>query len=121
MIKRLAVTALLLLGGLALPLAANPVSAQTGGSLANTKWVLSETAVQRAAFVPALGNPPPTLNFSGDGNLSGSTICNSYSGPYTQSGSQLNIGNLVSTLRACADDNLNKQEQLMLSILKGQV
>lgn len=121
MSKRFTLVVLILLAGIALPLAATPASAQTGGSLANTKWVLAETAVQRATFVPALGSPPPTLNFSSDGKISGSTICNSFSGPYTQGSSQLTVGDLVSTLRACTDDNLNKQEQLMLSVLKGQV
>jgi heat shock protein HslJ len=120
MIKRFALTILVILGGVALPLSASSASAQTGGSLANTSWVLAETAVQRAAFVPALGNPPPTLVFSNDGKISGSTVCNSYGGTYTQDGNQLNISEVISTLRACVDDSLNKQEQLMLSVLKGQ-
>lgn len=121
MIKRFALAILILLGGIALPLSARSASAQTGGSLAGSVWILSETAVQWAAFTPALGNPAPTLTFSNDGKISGDTGCNSYGGLYTQNGNQITVSEVVQTLRACVDDTLNKQEQLMMSVLKDQV
>jgi heat shock protein HslJ len=119
MVKQLALTAMFLIGG-AILLLTGDAAAQTGGSLANTGWTLAETAVQRAAFVPAVGNPLPTLVFGSDGKVSGNAGCNSYGGPYTQSGAELKIGPLFSTLRACADENLTKQEELMLRVLNGQ-
>ncbi len=119
MVKQLALTAMFLIGGAILPLTGN-AAAQTGDSLANTSWTLAETAVQRAAFVPAVGNPRPTLVFGSDGKVSGNAGCNGYGGPYTQSGNELKLGPLVSTLRGCVDENLTRQEVLMLKVLNGQ-
>ena len=79
----------------ALPLTAG--AAQTTPSLAGTSWTLSETAVQRAAPMPAVGNPRPTLTFGTDGRVSGNTGCNSFSGTYTQSGGNVTFGALAMT------------------------
>ncbi len=42
--------------------------------------------------------------------LSGNSTCNSFSGSYTASGAGLTIGELVSTMMACADPILMQQE-----------
>jgi heat shock protein HslJ len=86
-------------------------------SLAGTSWVLIELAAQRAAPRPAVGAQRPTLVFGTDGRVSGNTGCNSYNGPYSQEGSELSIGPLVSTLRACIDPDLAAQEQVMMAVL----
>ncbi|HST06362.1 MAG TPA: META domain-containing protein [Chloroflexia bacterium] len=104
--------------GVALPMTA---SAQQGGSLAGTSWELTQYAVQKSAFVPAVGEHHPTIMFSNDGYVGGNAGCNSYGGPYTQSGDQLNIGTLISTLRACLDQGVTDQEHLILSVLSGDV
>lgn len=59
-----------------------------------------------------------TLKFGDDGRASGSTGCNSYSGTYQVRGDTLSFGRLISTRRACLDQNANQQEQRFLSALE---
>lgn len=75
-------------------------------SVQNTKWV----------YPKALKNSEITLNFA-EGKVSGSSGCNLFMGEYTQTGSVLNITPLVSTRRACADNDLQAQEQDFLNQL----
>ena len=60
-----------------------------------------------------------TLKFGEDGRASGSTGCNSYSGTYQVRGDNLSVGRLISTKRACLDQNANQQEQKFLSALES--
>ena len=103
-----------------MPQAPTPPS-DAGVPLAGTNWVLREYAPQGIETIPARGEQRPTLAFGNDGRVSGNTGCNQYSGPYTQTGNQLSIGPLSSTLRACLDSELNAQERLMLQVLSGEV
>ena len=117
MTNRLAIAATLIMIAAGIPLTAAAVPATQG--LANTYWVLTEYTVQgSSAAVTALGEPPPTLIFSG-GTVSGYTICNEYSGPYTESGDQVTFGPLVTTRRACTNPEFVAQEQLFLRVLDG--
>ncbi|HYP40709.1 MAG TPA: META domain-containing protein [Chloroflexia bacterium] len=120
MIKRLAVAATLILLVAGMPLTAGATAAAQ--SLANTNWVLAEYTVQGSDAVTALGEPPPTLLFGNNGMngmVRGYTICNSYNGPYSQSGDQVTFGPLVTTKRACTNPEFVAQEQLMLRVLDG--
>jgi len=60
-----------------------------------------------------------TLRFGEDGQASGSTGCNSYSGTYQVRGDNISFSRLVSTRRACLDQNANQQEQRFLSALEA--
>jgi heat shock protein HslJ len=61
-----------------------------------TSWQLATAnGTEVAADVAA------TLQFSEDGQVSGSGGCNTYGGPYTVKGHQINIGPLVSTRMVC--------------------
>jgi heat shock protein HslJ len=60
-----------------------------------------------------------TLTFGEDGRASGSTGCNSYSGTYQVRGDNISFSRLVSTRRACLDQNANHQEQRFLSTLEA--
>ena len=62
----------------------------------------------------------PTIRFTADDSLrvGGSTGCNSYGGTYEASGTTLRLGQLVSTLRACADSAANEQGTRFLSALQ---
>ena len=60
-----------------------------------------------------------TLRFGEDGRASGSTGCNSYSGTYQVHGDTISFSRLVSTRRACLDQNANQQEQRFLSTLEA--
>jgi heat shock protein HslJ len=117
MIKRLAVAATLIMIVAGMPLTASATAAAQ--SLANTNWVLAEYVMQGSAAVTALGEPPPTLIFGDNGMVSGYTVCNSYNGPYSESGDQVTFGPLVTTKRACTNPEFVAQEQLMLRVLDG--
>jgi heat shock protein HslJ len=60
-----------------------------------------------------------TLRFGEDGRASGSTGCNSYSGTYQVRGDNISFSRLISTRRACLDQNANQQEQRFLSTLEA--
>ncbi len=84
--------------------------------LAGTSWVLTELNGQ--APVPAPDGPAPTLQFRAD-EAGGSSGCNSYGGPYTQSGGALRFGPLVSTRRACTSEAANAQEAAYFRALES--
>jgi len=58
-----------------------------------------------------------TATFTADGQVSGDTGCNQYNGPYQLDGSNLTVGPLVSTKKAC-EQNLMDQEQQFLTALQ---
>jgi heat shock protein HslJ len=60
-----------------------------------------------------------TLKFGEDGRASGSTGCNNYSGTYQVRGDTISFGRLISTRRACLDQNANQQEQRFLAALES--
>jgi heat shock protein HslJ len=117
MTNRLAMAAMLILIGAGMPLTASATTPTQG--LANTYWVLTEYTAQGSASVTALGEPPPTLIFGDNGMVSGYTICNSYNGPYSESGDHVTFGPLVTTRRACTNPEFVAQEALFLRVLDG--
>jgi heat shock protein HslJ len=85
--------------------ARNSFASNPAASLANTHWSL----------VSLNGQPPVpgralTLTFQTDGQVAGDSGCNSYGGRYQIHGSQIVVDQLISTLRACAEQPLNDQE-----------
>ena len=101
------------------------VQAQTGRNLATDQRVLTGTEWRLVSLGPAgaetdvVAGTTVTLNFGDDGRASGSTGCNSYSGTYQVRGDNLSFGRLVSTRRACLDQNANQQEQRFLAALEA--
>lgn len=94
------------------------VLAQPGRNLTGTEWQLVSLGPtgSEAEVVPGT---TVTLKFGEDGRASGSTGCNSYSGAYEVRGDSISFGRLVSTRRACLDQNANEQEQRFLSSLES--
>ncbi len=80
--------------------------------LANTTWSLVTIDGQ-----PSIAGRAVTLNFQSDGQLGGNSGCNSYGGQYRLSGSSITITQLISTLRACAEQPLNDQEAVFQKAL----
>ena len=81
-------------------------------ALANTRW----------ALVSINGQPPTagralTLSFQSDSQLGGDSGCNSYGGQYHLSGSRITVTQMISTLRACAEQPLNDQEAVFQKAL----
>lgn len=98
--------------------------AQTSRNLSTDQRVLTGTDWKLVSLGPA-GNETEvipgttvTLKFGDDGRASGSTGCNSFSGTYEVRGDAVSFGRLISTRRACLDQNANQQEQRFLSALE---
>ncbi|MBS1837050.1 MAG: META domain-containing protein [Actinobacteria bacterium] len=76
------------------------------GGLAGTSWSLVQ-AVEATS--------QPTLDFSTDGKVSGSTGCNRFSGTYAQKGAGIRITLGPLTRAACTSDAATRQEQQIIS------
>jgi heat shock protein HslJ len=57
-----------------------------------------------------------TITFE-DGQVRGSSGCNSYGGEYIVSGKEIEIGMLMSTLMACVDPAMMEQESMFMQFL----
>lgn len=82
--------------------------------LSGTRWF-----VTRIDGKPPLHDVPLMADFNAEGRLNGDSGCNSFSGPYVQKGSTVEIGELQSTRRACVDSAVQHQESRLLDILQG--
>ena len=101
------------------------VQAQPGRNSSIDQQALTGTEWQLVSLGPAgseadvVPGTTVTLKFGEDGRASGSTGCNSYGGTYEVRGDSISFGRLVSTRRACLDQNANQQEQRFLSSLEA--
>jgi heat shock protein HslJ len=86
-------------------------SASAPTELAGTNWVLSSAVIDDEDVASA---GVAALDFGTDGNLSGTTGCNNFSGTYEQDGDTLSIELGPTTLAACTDDALTAQEKAIL-------
>lgn len=83
--------------------------------LSGTRWELASVGGAAAKA----GGEAPTLEFDQAGQASGNGGCNRYSGSFSQGGSALSFGPMMSTKRACADADMNAQETAFLSALSS--
>jgi len=99
------------------------VYGQTGRSMSTDQRVLTGIEWRLISLGPAgsettaVAGTTLTLRFGEDNRASGSTGCNSFSGAYQVRGDNISFSRLVSTRRACLDQNANEQEQRFLSTL----
>jgi heat shock protein HslJ len=99
--------------------------AQTGRNMSTDQRVVAGTDWRLVSLGPAgaeaglVAGTTVTLRFGEDGRASGSTGCNSYSGTYQVRGDNIAFGRLISTRRACLDQNANQQEQRFLAALEA--
>lgn len=99
--------------------------AQPGRNMSTDQRVLTGIDWQLVSLGPAgseddvVQGTTVTLKFGEDGRATGSTGCNSYGGTYEVRGDTISFGRLVSTRRACLDQNANQQEQRFLSSLEA--
>jgi len=96
---------------------------QTGRSMSTDQRVLTGIDWRLVSLGPAgsettvVAGTTVTLRFAEDNRASGSTGCNNYGGTYQVRGDNISFSRLVSTRRACLDQNANEQEQRFLSTL----
>jgi heat shock protein HslJ len=101
------------------------VQAQPGRNLSTDQRVLTGTEWRLVSLGPAgsetdvIAGTTVTLKFGEDGRASGSTGCNMYNGSYQVRGDNINFSRLISTRRACLDQNANQQEQRFISALEA--
>ena len=87
----------------------------TLGRLQDRKWVL-EQIKGRQTFVPL---PYAFVNFDAQkGSAGGNSGCNVFGGNYKASGSSITISNIISTMRACIEDDKMAVERDMLDGLR---
>jgi len=84
------------------------------GELTNTYWKLTELDGQPVVVGKAR---EPHLRLRDDSRADGSTGCNSFSGTYERAGDRLTFGKLVTTMMACIEPALSRQEQRFLQVL----
>ncbi len=82
------------------------------GALAGGAWVV--TAIGAAL----VGDPPPTLTFTREGHVAGTTGINRFSGAYSLEGAVLTIGPVLMT-RMAGPEHLMEQERLFTAALEG--
>ncbi|HEY0725016.1 MAG TPA: META domain-containing protein, partial [Pyrinomonadaceae bacterium] len=98
---------------------------QTNRDLSTDQRVLRGTEWRLVSLGPAgaeadiVAGTTVTLKFGEDGRATGSTGCNSYGGTYQIRGDNISFSRLISTRRACLDQNANQQEQRFISALEA--
>jgi heat shock protein HslJ len=86
-------------------------------SLAGTSWQATGINNGKEAVVSEAGTEKVTAMFGADGTLSGSGGCNTYSGPYTTSGTdQITIGALASTMMACPEPAMSIEQMYFAAL-----
>jgi heat shock protein HslJ len=91
---------------------------QPDATLENTYWKAVAIG-DRPARVAENIREPHLLLHPADSRAGGSTGCNDFSGKYELSGDSLRFARFISTLRACVDPELNRQERAFLDALNA--
>lgn len=91
-----------------------------GVTLEGVVWRLDSFGPTDAPEPAVRVGQPATLRFD-SGQVSGSTGCNRFSGSYQASDSTIVFSNVASTLIACLDEAVTRQERAILTALQGEV
>lgn len=83
-------------------------SASGGSQLAGTSWILH--SINGNPVGGPVDGQNVTLEFTSATEMGGFGGCNSYGGSYQAGASSITIRNIVSTLRACVDNNISRVE-----------
>jgi len=106
--KRSALIALLVLAGCAI------TSREATTELSGTSWTLVE--IDGAEPV---GETPPSITFTDEGSVTGTTGCNTFNGEVAIDGSELSFGPMATTRMACVDPAASEQEQAFLLAMES--
>ncbi len=106
--RSIALLALLAVAGCAI------TSRQATTELPGTSWTL----VDLDGAEP-VGETPPSITFTDEGSVTGSTGCNTFNGEITIDGSELSFGPLATTRMACVDPAASEQEQAFLVAMES--
>ena len=90
----------------------------TGGTLEGTTWQLARYQSSSGAMADVPAGVETTAVFKA-GTVSGNGGCNTYSGPYTQSGASLTFGQLATTMMACPDPQMSVESAYYAALAKS--
>lgn len=91
-------------------------------NLNNTRWTLTSMTLNGVTQTPPPGGAPITLEIAADGKVSGNSGCNLYSSTVVTQGEIIRFSSIQSTLRACADPQMNEFEGAYLTgLYQGQL
>lgn len=94
-------------------------SATEEPGLHGSSWLLTATSGQDHQTLVLPGSSI-TLSFEGEDRISGNGGCNGYGGVFALGeAGEIALSEIVSTLRACADDQMTTQESIYLNALGG--
>lgn len=88
-----------------------------GGGLAGTSWTMVSYGAPDAQTPVVSGAAKTTITFGADGQAEGSGGCNGYGGQYSIQGDTVKFEQIISTMMACTDENINRQERTFLNAL----
>jgi heat shock protein HslJ len=94
-------------------------AAAAAGTLDGVTWHATGINNGQQAVVSVADGTDPTMVYDAAGTISGNAGCNTYSGAAVVDGSSIEIGPLMSTKMACADDAANTQETAFLAALEN--
>lgn len=87
--------------------------------LPGSSWLLTATTGQDHQTLVLPGSTI-TLSFEDEARISGDGGCNGYGGVYAPGeAGEITLSEIVSTMRACADDQMTTQESIYLGALSG--
>lgn len=96
-----------------------PQSGQDAASLLSVQQWRLDSYGAPGAETPVIAGTDVTLHFSQDGQAGGSAGCNSFGAQYQTSDGQISFSQVISTLMACADENVMTQEHAYLQALQA--
>jgi putative lipoprotein len=97
---------------------ASGVSGRATVPVENTHWKLAVLGGRPAHLMNDASAPNMEL-VSAQRRMRGNTGCNGMSGPYVLAGDSLRFGSIIATKRACTDDEMNRQEGILLEALEA--
>lgn len=117
--RKLTITLIALFSVSALILAACSAPIANAASLTGTSWTLVSLGPVKSQ-IPAVADVQTSLAFGADGQVSGTFGCNSFGGKYEIKDGKIVFSEIISTLMACTNEDVMKQEQAGLKILNGE-
>ncbi len=100
------------------PAVTEVTSDATMGGLAGKTWTLVSYGDPANPTAVLTNGKPLTLEFTQSG-INGNGGCNGFGGSFQFSGNSLTISNMIHTMMACTDPNLNDQENTYLTALSN--
>jgi putative lipoprotein len=80
---------------------------------------LSHWQVTKMGSVAIVSGKEPTIRFTKDGQIEGTTGCNRFFGSYVQDGTKVTFSGTGATKMACMEGGVMQQEAAFLAILQG--